>query len=57
MDLSDYYVSVILNIANITEVCGFWAASRMRSPEGGFIFGWWSEESTQQFAVSDYINL
>lgn len=24
MDLSDYYVSVILNIANVTEVCELW---------------------------------
>lgn len=35
-------VSVILNAANMAEVCGLWGASRMQSPQGGFVFGWWS---------------
>lgn len=39
MDLSDYYISVFLNNANITEVCGLWVVSRMQSPQGGFVFG------------------
>lgn len=57
MDLSDYYISVFLNNANITEVCGLWVVSRMQSPQGGFVFGWWSGKGTQQFSVSDCINL
>lgn len=44
MELSDRYVSVILNMANMTEVCGLWVASRIQSPQGGFVFGWWSGE-------------
>lgn len=54
---SDYYVSVILNIANMTEVCGLWVASRMQSLQGGFVFRWWPGKGTQQFAVSDCIDL
>lgn len=57
MDLSDYYVSVILNIANMTEMCGLWVASRTHSPQGGFAFGWCSGNGTQKFTVSDCINL
>lgn len=57
MDLSDYYISVFLNNANITEVCGLWVVSRMQSPQEGFVFGWWSGKGTQQFSVSDCINL
>lgn len=57
MDLSDYYVSVILNIANMTEMCGLWVASWMQSPQEGFVFGWCSGSGTQKFIVSDCINL
>lgn len=57
MDLSDYYVSMILNIANVTEVCELWVASGMQYLQGDFVFGWWPGKGTQQFAVSDCINL
>lgn len=57
MDLSDYYVSGILNIANMTEMCGLWVASRMQSPQEGFVFGWCSGNGTEKFIVSECINL